>query len=71
MNREMQVRHLEEAERHVVLGERHIADQERRVAELDRGGHDTTDARRLLDNFRTLQEQHIEHRNRLLRELEP
>ena len=65
----MQLRHSEEAERHVARGKRHIAEQEQRIAELDRDGHDTTQARRLLQNFRDLQVQHVEHRDHILREL--
>ena len=65
----MLLRHLEQAERHVALGKRHIADQEQRVADLARSGHDTTEARKLLDNFYATQVQHIQHRDRILMEL--
>ena len=47
-DREMHLRHLNEARRHVE-GERHIAEQEDRVADLARGGHNTAIARELLD----------------------
>ena len=60
-------KNLREAEQPVLLGERRITDQEGRVADLDRDGHDTTHARRLLVNLRDLQAKYIEHRNRLLR----
>jgi hypothetical protein len=67
----MLLRHLEEAKRHVALGERHIANQEQLVADLARSGHETAEARKLLDNFYAMQVQHIQHRDRILVELEP
>ncbi|MGX9427994.1 hypothetical protein [Bradyrhizobium sp. LeoA1S1] len=70
MDREMHKRLLEQAERHVAQGQRHIAEQEERVAELARLGADTTEARKLLDNFYASQAQHIRHRDRILKELE-
>ena len=70
MDRDMLLRHLEEAERHVALGKRHIADQEQLVADVARSGHETTEARKLLDNFYATQVQHIQHRDRILVELE-
>jgi hypothetical protein len=70
MDREKQLRLLEEAERQIVEGERHIAEQELIVVELDRDGHDVTEARRLLKNFYATQNLYIEHRNRIARELE-
>ena len=70
MNRAMQLRHLEEAERHIFQGERHIAEQEERVADLARLGANTTEARTLLNLFYATQAQHIQHRDRILKELE-
>jgi len=69
MDRAMLLSHLEEAERHVAQGQRHIADQEARIAELDRDGHDTAEARKLLANFHASQSLHVEHRDRLLTQL--
>lgn len=66
----MQFRHLEEAERHVAQGRRHIAEQEERITDLAREGHDTTGARKLLDNFYVTQMMHIQHRDRIRKELE-
>lgn len=66
----MQLRHLELAERHVAQGERHIAEQEERIAQLARRGADTTEAQRLLNNFFATQMLHLEHRHRILLELE-
>jgi hypothetical protein len=68
-DRAMHLRHLAEAEQHVAQGKRHIAEQEDRLAELKRRGYDTTTARELLDNFYALQEQHVQHRDRILKVL--
>ncbi|MCC8984438.1 hypothetical protein H8A92_37585 [Bradyrhizobium sp. 10BB] len=65
----MQLRHLEEAERHVALGARHIAEQEDRIEHLARHGHDLAEAKKLLDNFYSCQVLHVQHRDRILREL--
>jgi ferritin len=70
MDRAMELRHLEQAERHIAEGEQHIAEQEDRIADLARMGADTTEARKLLDNFYASQAQHIQHRDRILKELE-
>ncbi|WP_407155154.1 hypothetical protein [Bradyrhizobium sp. STM 3557] len=68
--RAMQLRHLEQAERHVAEGERHIAEQEERIADLARLGHDLAEAKVLLENFYASQVLHIQHRDRIRRELE-
>ncbi|MGJ4942156.1 hypothetical protein ACQR1W_16390 [Bradyrhizobium sp. HKCCYLS1011] len=68
--RAMQLRHLDEAERHVAEGERHIAEQEERIVGLARLGHDLAEAKKLLENFYECQVLHIQHRNRIRRELE-
>ncbi|AJA61508.1 hypothetical protein ACM43_24630 [Bradyrhizobium sp. CCBAU 45321] len=70
MDRAMQLRHLEQAERHVAQGERNIAKQEERIADLARRGANTTEAQKLLNTFFAIQMQHIQHRNRILTELE-
>ena len=70
MDRTMRLRHLEEAERHIAEGDRRIAEQEQRVAALARHGHNTTEARKLLDSFYAVHMQHIRNRERLLKELE-
>lgn len=69
MDRSIKLEHLAEAEAHVAEGQRHIDRQEQIVAELDRDGHDTKQAWELLAIFRSLQIEHIAHRDRLLREL--
>ncbi len=70
MDRRTQLFRLRMAERHVVEGERRVNRQERIVAELDRDGHNATEARRLLGNFYDAQRLHLEHRSRMLRELQ-
>jgi hypothetical protein len=65
----MRLSHLKQAEQHVAEGERHIAEQEARVAELLKRGHKTATAQQLLHNFYALQAEHIQHRDRLLKEL--
>jgi len=66
----MELRHLELAERHIAQGERHIAEQEARIAHLARRGVDTKEAQRLLNNFFATQMLHLQHRERILKELE-
>jgi len=65
----MQLQHLEEAERHIAQGQRHIAGQKLLIAGLEEDGHDTTQARRPLDNFHATQAQHVAYRDRILEEL--
>jgi hypothetical protein len=60
---------LVEIERHVALGEGHITRQRETITELERGGHSTVSAHRLLYLFLETQELHIGHRDRLLKEL--
>lgn len=71
MDRSTQLTSIEMAQRHVTEGQRRVDKQERLVAELDRDGHDTTEARKLLGNLHITQKLHLEHRNRLLREFQP
>ena len=59
--------HLEEAARHVAELEGKIADQESMIVSLDRDGHDTSGALRLLENFRALLEQARIHERLILK----
>ncbi|MDA9545132.1 hypothetical protein ACM43_11860 [Bradyrhizobium sp. CCBAU 45321] len=59
MDRAMQLRHLKEAERHIAQGKRHIFEQEGRIGFMVRQGYDTGEARKLLDNFKASQMQHL------------
>jgi hypothetical protein len=49
MDRALLLQHLAQAERHVAEGEQHLLRQEELIAELDRDGHDTEEARVILD----------------------
>ena len=70
MNRDILLQHLAQAERHVARGNEHISRQETLIAKMDRHGHDTVDARKLLDTLRKTQALHRQDVGRLLRELE-
>ncbi|KAB0680083.1 hypothetical protein F6X38_09745 [Aureimonas leprariae] len=61
--------HLEMAHRHVAEGQRLIAGQKERITELDRDGHDTAEARKLLLSFEDVQREHIAHQARIEQEL--
>ena len=51
--------------RHVAIGEANIARQREIVAQLERGGHNSLEARSLLASFEEIQDMHVAHRNRL------
>jgi hypothetical protein len=55
----MVLEHLEQARRHVAEGELHLARQRALVVQLERGGHDTTQARKLLKQFEELQQMQL------------
>jgi hypothetical protein len=55
--------------RHIAAGERILARQREIVAALEEGGHDTTEARKLLEQFEELQVMHISDGERLKKEL--
>ncbi len=69
MDRRMLLEHLAKANEHVELGERHVRRQRELVAELERDGHDTREARKLLEQFEKLQDMHKADRDRIEREL--
>ncbi len=62
--------YLEQAERHAAEGRQLVARQEALVAELDRDGHDTDAARKVLETLRETQSLHEADVRRLLEELE-
>ena len=66
----MLAEHLYLAERHVAQGEQHIERQRQIIHDLACGGHDTTEAKRLLTQFEELQSLHIGGRDRLRQELD-
>ena len=69
LDRALWEQRLELAERHIVLAERMVASQEQVVAQLQRDGHPTQMARRILKAYKDLLELHIEDRDRLKKEL--
>jgi hypothetical protein len=70
MDRGVLLQHLAQAERHVAEGEQLLLRQEELIAELDRDGHDTEEARVILDTLRETQALHLQDRDRIIRELE-
>jgi hypothetical protein len=58
--------HLAQAERHIARGVVHLARQRELIAELDRTGHDTEEARAILDTLMETQVLHQQDRERLL-----
>jgi len=62
-------RDLARVEHHVHQGEQIIARQRDIIAGLERGGHNTTQAKTLLGQFEKTQALHIGHRDRLRRQL--
>jgi hypothetical protein len=69
MDRSMILDHLAIAERHVTEGLRHISHQKQIIIDLTNGGHDTSIARSLLDDFEDVLKMHIADRDRLKKEL--
>jgi hypothetical protein len=69
MDRPLVERHLAQAEQRVSEGKRHIANQRELVAELERDGHPTEQACRLLAQFEEIQALYIADRDRVWAEL--
>ncbi len=69
MTKEQLQAHLRKAEAHVAQGREHVEKQQRLIAQLRNDGHDTTQARKLLDAFEATQKMHVEDRDRVLQEL--
>jgi hypothetical protein len=68
-DRAMLERHLAKAEEHVERGAKIIERQRIIVAELERDGHNTAEALKLLAEFQRVQAMHIDDRDRLRDEL--
>ncbi|HEY9127672.1 MAG TPA: hypothetical protein VIM62_11130 [Acidobacteriaceae bacterium] len=62
--------HLAQAERHAAEVKRLIARQEGLIANLAKGGHDTTDARKVMETLRDTQAIHDADVRRLLEALQ-
>ena len=65
----MELRHLAQVDRHLIEAAERITQQEAMFATLDRDGHDTTEAIRLLEALRGVREQGIIHRRLILQAL--
>jgi predicted RNA-binding Zn-ribbon protein involved in translation (DUF1610 family) len=68
-DRDRLLERLNMAERHVAVGEESLSRQTKVIEELERDGHDATRARALLSTFLALQDEHVAHRDRILKEL--
>jgi hypothetical protein len=62
-------RNVAEAEKHVRIGERNIARQRELISRLERDGHDSAEARKLLAKFEELQAMYLAERDRLWRDI--
>ena len=69
VDQEIGRRHLELANRHVAEGQKRVDAQITLVVKLDRDGHDTRQAKKLLEQFEQILALQIEHRNRIVQEL--
>ena len=65
MDRATILAHLMQTERHVAQGESTVQKQRALISRLDKDGHDTTEARKLLGQFEELQALHLADRDRL------
>ena len=72
MDRKIELEHLALAEKAVLDGEHHIEREEQMIADLERGGHseDVALAREVLETLRRMQDEHLAHRNLLLKMLQ-
>ncbi|MBZ6075615.1 hypothetical protein [Microvirga puerhi] len=61
--------HLAQADRHIAAAELRITEQEQRVAAAEAAGEDTTESKRLLENFRETLEQLYIHRRMIIEEM--
>jgi hypothetical protein len=69
MDRAMLQDRLAAAERHVSEAERHVANQREHVSQLEREGHETGHAKRLLEQLEEVLAIHVAERDRLREEL--
>ncbi len=66
MDREAEVRRLNEADGHVATGERHVTEQQLIVDKLRAEGRDTQEAKRLLKMMQDSLDAYREHRQLIL-----
>jgi hypothetical protein len=69
MDRTTILDHLAQGRRHIAEGERHVAHQGEIIAQKERGGHDTSISKKLLDQFEEFYKMHVKDRDRLEKEL--
>jgi hypothetical protein len=69
LDRQSRIEQLAQAERHASEGARLLAKQETLIAELNRDGHDTARALKMLVTMRNTQALHQQDVERILREL--
>jgi hypothetical protein len=69
-DRAAEERHLAAANWHIAKGEEWVSRQHKVIERLIAGGHDTTEAERLLSNFDDLLNSAHKHRQLILRRLE-
>lgn len=69
MDRSVLEQHLALAQQHVIEGMDHLARQETIVAELERDGHDTAEALKVLATLRDTQKLHEQEVERIMMEL--
>ena len=62
LDRNAELRHLNEADTHIADAEKQVAKQEAILEKLRRDGHDTTEGSRLLQAFRETLEAMRQHR---------
>jgi predicted RNA methylase len=65
MDRSILEKHLAIAQQHVIEGMDHLAQQEQIVAELERDGHDTVEALKILAMLRDTQKLHEQEVQRI------
>lgn len=69
MDRSILEQHLARAQQHVIEGMDHLVRQEEVLAELERDGHDTAEALKILATLRDTQRQHEQEVQRIAAEL--
>ena len=70
MDRTMLLQHLALAERHISEGAEHLAKQQELIDRLASHKHDTKDAMAVLTTMRKTQANHLQDRDRVVKELE-
>jgi hypothetical protein len=69
VDRNTVLQHLKLASKHVAEGQKRVEAQIALVAKLERDGHDTRQAKRLLEQFEQTLKLHVQTRDRIIQEL--